>query len=156
MVGYDYTLEDSQVSYSTGLTYRSAVVDESKLEEALSDSLRMVEHGYALYVDCLLYTSQDPATGVQNPPEGPAGLSGENGTAETTAVPSDPVEEKLQEVSDSETAEAQPVSGEGTDGETGDPAGQEPGVEEVPPCPWEIRYYPDLDAAELVEVLLRP
>ena len=51
VVGYDYTLEDSQVSYSTGLTYRSAVVDESKLEEALSDSLRMVEHGYALYVD---------------------------------------------------------------------------------------------------------
>lgn len=100
--------------------------------------------------------TQDPATGVQNPPEDPAGLSGENGTAETTAVPSDPVEEKLQEVSDSETAEAQPVSGEGTDGETGDPAGQEPGVEEVPPCPWEIRYYPDLDAAELVEVLLRP
>ena len=51
VVGYDYTLEDSQVSYSTGLTYRSAVVDESELEEALSDSLRMVEHGYALYVD---------------------------------------------------------------------------------------------------------
>lgn len=100
--------------------------------------------------------TQDPATDVQNPPEDPAGLSGENGTAETTAVPSDPVEEKLQEVSDSETAEAQPVSGEGTDGETGDPAGQEPGVEEVPSCPWEIRYYPDLDAAELVEVLLKP
>lgn len=51
VVGYDYTLEDSQVSYSTGLTYRSAVVDESELEEALNDSLRMVEHGYALYVD---------------------------------------------------------------------------------------------------------
>lgn len=51
VVGYDYTLEDSKVSYSTGLTYRSAVVDEAELEEALSDSLRMVEHGYALYVD---------------------------------------------------------------------------------------------------------
>lgn len=74
-------------------------------------------------------------TGVQNPPEDPAGLSGENGTAETTAVPSDPVEEKLQEVSDSETAEAQPVSGEGTDGETGDPAGQEPGWRRFPPAP---------------------
>ena len=51
VVGYDYTLEDSQVSYSTGLTFRSAVVDEAELEAALSDSLRMVEHGYALYVD---------------------------------------------------------------------------------------------------------
>lgn len=26
---------------------------------------------------------------------------------------------------------------------------------EIPPCPWEIRYYPDLEAAELVEVLLK-
>lgn len=51
VVGYDYTLTESQVSYSTGLTYRSAVVDETQLEAALSDSLRMVEHGYALYVD---------------------------------------------------------------------------------------------------------
>ncbi len=51
VLGYDYTLEDSKVSYSTGLTFRSAVVDEAELEEALSDSLRVVEHGYALYVD---------------------------------------------------------------------------------------------------------
>ena len=51
VVGYDYTLEDSQVSYSTGLTFRSAVVDEAELEAAFNDSLRMVEHGYALYVD---------------------------------------------------------------------------------------------------------
>lgn len=51
VLGYDYTLEDSRVSYTTGLTFRSAVVDESSLEEALSDSLRVVEHGYALYVD---------------------------------------------------------------------------------------------------------
>ena len=28
--------------------------------------------------------------------------------------------------------------------------------EELPPCPWEIRYYPDREAAELVEVLLQP
>ena len=51
VLGYDYTLEDSRVSYTTGLTFRSEVVDESSLEEALSDSLRVVEHGYALYVD---------------------------------------------------------------------------------------------------------
>lgn len=50
VLGYDYTLEDSLVSYSTGLTFRSAVVDEAELEAALSDSLRVVEHGYALYV----------------------------------------------------------------------------------------------------------
>ena len=50
VLGYDYTVEDSKVSYSTGLTFRSAVVDEARLEEALSDTLRVVEHGYALYV----------------------------------------------------------------------------------------------------------
>ena len=26
----------------------------------------------------------------------------------------------------------------------------------IPPCPWEIRFYPDADAAEIVEVLLAP
>lgn len=51
VVGYDYTMEASKVSFSTGLTARSAVVDEEQLEEALNDSLRMVAHGYALYVD---------------------------------------------------------------------------------------------------------
>ena len=50
VLGRNYTLESNKVSYSTGLAYRSAVVDESKLEEALSNSLRVVEHGYALYV----------------------------------------------------------------------------------------------------------
>ena len=50
VLGYDYTITDSRVSYATGLTFRSAVVDEAQLEEALSDSLRVVEHGYALYV----------------------------------------------------------------------------------------------------------
>ena len=99
-------------------------------------------------------TAQDPETGVQNPPEDPAGLSGEN--AETADVSSDPTEAALQEASDDEAAETQPVSGEGTDTEAVEAAGEEPGAEEIPPCPWEIRYYPDLDAAELVEILLRP
>ena len=49
-LGSDYTVEASKVSYSTHLAFRSALVDESELEEALSDTLRVVEHGYALYV----------------------------------------------------------------------------------------------------------
>lgn len=101
-------------------------------------------------------TTQDPETGVQNPPEDPAGLSEENGTAETTAVHSEPVEDPLQKASDDETAEVQPVSSEETDTEAVETAGEEPGAEEIPPCPWEIHYYPDLEAAELVEVLLTP
>ncbi len=50
VVGYDYTLEDSQVSYDTGRTFRSSIVDEDELETALAESLGVVEHGYALYV----------------------------------------------------------------------------------------------------------
>ena len=52
-IGSDYSVEPSRVSYTTGLAYRSAVVDESELEEVLSSALRagVVEHGYALYVD---------------------------------------------------------------------------------------------------------
>ncbi len=51
VLGSSYTLEPDKVSYSTGLTFRSALVEESDLEEALSDSLRVVAHGYALYVN---------------------------------------------------------------------------------------------------------
>ena len=51
VVGYEYTLEDDQVSYSTGLIYRSAVEGSEKLEEALNAQINIVEHGYALYVD---------------------------------------------------------------------------------------------------------
>ena len=52
-IGSDYTVEASKVSYSTHLTFRSAVVEEEELETALSDKLRagVVEHGYALYVN---------------------------------------------------------------------------------------------------------
>ena len=47
-LGSTYTLD--QVSYTTGLTFRSALVEESDLEEALSESVRVVEHGYALFI----------------------------------------------------------------------------------------------------------
>ena len=50
VVGYTYSLDD-RVSYTTGLTYRSNVEDESSLENALNSSLHVVEHGFALYVD---------------------------------------------------------------------------------------------------------
>jgi len=50
-LGSSYTVEADKVSYTTGLTFRSALVDESDLEEALSETLRVVEHGYALYVN---------------------------------------------------------------------------------------------------------
>ena len=44
-------MNDSVVSYATRLTSRSAVSDAEELEAALNDSLQMVKHGYALYVD---------------------------------------------------------------------------------------------------------
>ena len=50
-LGYDYTVSDSIVSYSTRITSRSAVTDTAQLETALNDSLNMIKHGYALYVD---------------------------------------------------------------------------------------------------------
>ena len=50
VLGSNYSLEPDKVSYTTGLAYRGALVDEADLEAALSESLRVVEHGYALYV----------------------------------------------------------------------------------------------------------
>ena len=51
VLGSRYSLEPDSVSYTTGLAYRGALVGEADLEEALSQSLRVVEHGYALYVN---------------------------------------------------------------------------------------------------------
>lgn len=49
-LGSRYSLEPDKVSYTTGLAYRGTLIDESDLEEALSQSLRVMEHGYSLYV----------------------------------------------------------------------------------------------------------
>lgn len=51
MLGSRYTLEPGQVSYTTRLAYRGTLVEEADLEAALSESLRVVEQGFALYVD---------------------------------------------------------------------------------------------------------
>ena len=49
-LGSSYTLEADKMTYTTSLTYRGALVDEADLEAALNETLRVVEHGYALYV----------------------------------------------------------------------------------------------------------
>ena len=53
-----------------------------------------------------------------------------------------------EEAVDSEAAE-------GEDGEAAEPPPEEP-VIEYPPCPWSIRFYPNQETAEIVEVLLKP
>ena len=51
---------------------------------------------------------------------------------------------------------APPEEGQTTEA-GGEEAPVETGTEEpLSPCPWEIRFYPDQEAAELVEVLLKP
>ncbi|MDE6880781.1 MAG: peptidoglycan DD-metalloendopeptidase family protein [Oscillospiraceae bacterium] len=62
VLGYNYTVAD-RMSYTTGLAFRSAVVDESTLEEALSENLKVVEHGYELYVggECIGATQTEGA-----------------------------------------------------------------------------------------------
>ena len=51
VLGSSFTLAPDKVSYTTGLTYRGKLVQEADLETALSESLRVVEHGYVLYVN---------------------------------------------------------------------------------------------------------
>ena len=51
VLGYRYTMEDGRMTCTTGPAARSALVDEETLEEALSNTLHVVEHGYALYID---------------------------------------------------------------------------------------------------------
>jgi len=50
-LGSNYNLEPDKVSFTTGLAYRGELVEEEDLEQALSQSLNVVEHGYALFVN---------------------------------------------------------------------------------------------------------
>ena len=93
--------------------------------------------------------SVDEEVPEEGAPEGEEGVvpeeSGEGGAEappeEQEAAP--PEEEAV----DSETAE-------GEDGEAVEPPPEEP-VIEYPPCPWSIRFYPNQETAEIVEVLLK-
>ena len=83
-------------------------------------------------------------------PEGEEGVvpeeSGEGG-AEA------PPEEQEDMPPEEEAVDGEAVEGE--DGEAVEPPPEEP-VIEYPPCPWSIRFYPNQETAEIVEVLLKP
>jgi len=51
VLGEDFTLDMSLVSYSTGLVSRSSVVDETAIGTNLNDQLDLVTYGYSLYVN---------------------------------------------------------------------------------------------------------
>lgn len=85
---------------------------------------------------------------VQAAPEEPAPggeasgeLSGDQAPPEETEAPSDAGEETQSGGTPQEESSAEEVPAAET----------EP---EYPPCPWEIRFYPDRDTAEIVEILL--
>lgn len=74
------------------------------------------------------------------------------------APPADGTE--TEEPSDGEAPPAAPVSGEEDpaeqpEGSEEDPQEPEEDPIEYPPCPWQIRYYPNKETAEIVEVLLQ-
>ena len=50
-LGGSYTISESMIRYASALLPRSELVDESTLEEELSDEIGLVTFGYGLYVD---------------------------------------------------------------------------------------------------------
>ena len=51
VLGDTFSLDESRVSYSTGLVSRRSVVDEQALESTLNDQLDLVTYAYSLYID---------------------------------------------------------------------------------------------------------
>ena len=78
-----------------------------------------------------------PPEGAEEPPEEPAETpeAEETEPSEQTDQTEEPVAEPLEEDPDGEPAE-EPI--------------------EYPPCPWLVRFYPDRETAEIVEVILQP
>ena len=50
-LGETYTIDDSMIQYTSGLLRRQDLVDESTLEEDLSQQIGLVTQAYCLYVD---------------------------------------------------------------------------------------------------------
>lgn len=94
--------------------------------------------------------SVDEEVPEEGAPEGEEGVvPEESGEGGAEAPP-----EEQEDLSPEEEA----VDGEaavGEDGEAVEPPPEEP-VIEYPPCPWSIRFYPNQETAEIVEVLLKP
>ena len=94
--------------------------------------------------------SVDEEVPEEGAPEGEEGVvpeeSGEGG-AEA------PPEEQEDMPPEEEAVDGEAAVGE--DGEAVEPTPEEP-VIEYPPCPWSIRFYPNQETAEIVEVLLKP
>ena len=94
--------------------------------------------------------SVDEEVPAEGAPEGEEGVvpeeSGEGG-AEA------PPEEQEDMPPEEEAVDGEAAEGE--DGEAAEPPPEEP-VIEYPPCPWSIRFYPNQETAEIVEVLLKP
>ena len=65
------------------------------------------------------------------------------------------VDEEVPEAGTPEGEEGAVPEDPGEDGEAVEPPPEEP-VIEYPPCPWSIRFYPNQETAEIVEVLLKP
>lgn len=91
-----------------------------------------------------------------------ASMEAESGAEEAGAVledgPSgDAAPENAPEPPEEREGPAAPEGEEpGADGETGTEGGEEevPPEPEYPPCPWTVRFYPNRETAEIVEVLL--
>ncbi len=104
---------------------------------------------------------ETPDAETQPPEEPPEDESPEPG--EPSQEPEDETAQEPEPDKDPEDGEAQDgeQSPDADPGENGDEtppedpdAGAEPPPPEYPPCPWTVKFYPDMETAELVEILL--
>lgn len=98
----------------------------------------------------LVALSVDEEVPEEGAPEGEEGVAPEESGEGGAEAPPEEQEDMPpeEEAVDGEAAE-------GEDGEAVEPPPEEP-VIEYPPCPWSIRFYPNQETAEIVEVLLKP
>ena len=163
-----YLLEDVSFDYKAGegygtltyqLTYRQDAEDVDTLmvlsdSQSLVDLLRLaVREGHEKLTARFAYDMprEDVEAAVASLwQEICAGEDGEAPpeTALPEEEPAPPEEAAVPEGEAQEAAEEGQSPGGGEEA----PAESEP----PPPCPWEIRFYPDQEAAELVEVWLQP
>lgn len=97
---------------------------------------------------------ESPDAPEDEPPED--GEEGQTGEPAEDGPLEDGEEEQLDILKTNEENVEEP-GGDGLEEPLGDEdPEEEPPSEEYPPCPWTVRFYPDLEETEIVEILLAP
>jgi len=100
---------------------------------------------------------EEPQEGGEESPPSDETTPDEENSSSSETVPTGNSETDGETDSENDGESESDTSGDGSEEGTSESPDEEPSVQRIqfPPCPWEIRFYPDADFPEIVEIILK-